>query len=207
MKAIEKIKECTKVQFISELHTEFANSVVLVKETATTNKKTGETKFSVSVLPVCEYSENDNNGKIIRNVLNTFVAQYKVDAELSDLYNIVYNDKKAHVTLSFATMLNTTAIYTVDNDGKVTTAVISDIPLNKTALKITENMNILTASNTEKKRVINAQTTLVINQAKYLRNINDVAKGKAMHVESVDAPEQQNITAFGILKSVQNIAK
>ena len=147
------------------------NTIVLAKQTTTTNAKTGETTTSVRFLEVCKVEKTDSL-TILQSLLRYCVAEFFVCNDLErDFADTNIKQRKL-----FNQFLNTTTIYRTDSAGRVSNALVSEVPFSQTALKVQPYHAIVTCEKKNQKATIYQHAKAILSQCRYLRLIIDKAE-------------------------------
>lgn len=147
------------------------NVILLAKQSTTTNAKTGEVTTNVRYIEVCKVEKTDAL-TIVQSLLKYCVAEYFVCNELEkDFADTNIKQRKL-----FNQFLSGDTIYRTNSEGKVANALVSEVPLSQTALKV-KNYHAITMCKKENlKAAIYQHAKAILSQCKYLRLIIDKAE-------------------------------
>lgn len=173
--AINVVKNVT----INEL-TCSPNVILLAKQSITTNAKTGEVSTSVRFVEVCNVEKTDAL-TIVQSLLKYCIAEYFVCNDLEkDFADTNIKQRKL-----FNQFLSGNTIYRTNSDGKVSNALVSEVPLSQTALKVKDYHTITTCKKENLKAAIYQHSKAILSQCKYLRLIID--KAETLEAETVQS--------------------
>lgn len=147
------------------------NVILLAKQSTTTNAKTGGVTTNVRYIEVCKVEKTDAL-TIVQSLLKYCVAEYFVCNELEkDFADTNIKQRKL-----FNQFLSGDTIYRTNSEGKVANALVSEVPLSQTALKV-KNYHAITMCKKENlKAAIYQHAKAILSQCKYLRLIIDKAE-------------------------------
>ena len=143
-----------------------ANVIILAKQTTTT--RNGEVSTSVRYIEVCKVGKTDSLA-IVQTLLKYCIAEHFV---CSDFEND-FADTKIQQAKIFNKFLTTNTIYRTNSEGKITNALISEVPFSQTALKIKGVHTIVTCEKNNLKAAIYNHAKAILSQCNYLRLIID----------------------------------
>lgn len=147
------------------------NVILLAKQSTTTNAKTGEVTTSVRFIEVCKVEKTDGLS-IVQSLLKYCIAEYFVCNELErDFAETNIKQRKI-----FNQFLSGNTIYRTNSEGKVSNALISEVPFSQTALKVKDYHTITTCKKDNLKAAIYQHSKAILSQCKYLRLIIDKAE-------------------------------
>lgn len=156
------------------------NVILLAKQSISTNAKTGEVTTNVRYIEVCNVEKTDGL-TIVQSLLKFCIAEYFVCNELEkDFADTNIKQRKL-----FNQFLSGNTIYRTNSEGKVSNALVSEVPLSQTALKVKDYHAITTCKKENLKAAIYQHAKAILSQCKYLRLIID-------KVETLDS--EQNAT-------------
>lgn len=156
------------------------NVIVLAKQSTTNNAKTGEVTTNVRFIEVCKVEKTDAL-TIIQSLLKFCIAEYFVCNDLEkDFADTNIKQKKL-----FNQFLSGNTIYRTNSEGKVSNALVSEVPFSQTALKVRDYHTITMCKKENLKAAIYQHSKAILSQCKYLRMIIDKA-------ETLDA--EQSVT-------------
>ena len=186
--AINVVKNVT----INEL-TCSPNVILLAKQSITTNVKTGEVTTSVRFIEVCTVEKTDSL-TIVQSLLKYCIAEYFVCNDLEkDFADTNIKQRKL-----FNQFLSGNTIYRTNSEGKVSNALISEVPLSQTALKVKDYHTITSCKRENLKAAIYQHSKAILSQCKYLRLIIDKAETletETVQSETVTTPKRKAPTA------------
>lgn len=162
------------------------NVILLAKQTTTNNAKTGEVTTNVRYIEVCKVEKTDAL-TIVQSLLKFCIAEYFVCNDLEkDFADTNIKQRKL-----FNQFLSGNTIYRTNSDGKVANALVSEVPLSQTALKVKDYHTITTCKKENLKAAIYQHSKAILSQCKYLRMIID----KAETLDGETAEKQPTQTA------------
>ena len=142
------------------------NVIVLANQTTTTNAKTAEVTTHVLYIEVCKVEKTDAL-TIVQNLLKFCIAEYFVCNELEkDFADTNIKQRKL-----FNQFLSGDTIYRTNSEGKISNALISEVPLSQTALKVKDYHTITMCEKANLKAAIYQHAKAILAQCKYLRMI------------------------------------
>lgn len=147
------------------------NVIVLAKQSTSTNVKTGEVTANVRYIEVCSIEKTEPLA-IVQNLLKYCVAEYFVCNELEK----DFADTKIKQRKLFNQFLSGNTIYRTNSEGKISNALVSEIPLSQTALKVRDYHTITTCKKENLKAAIYQHAKAILAQCKYLRLIINKAQ-------------------------------
>ena len=116
---------------------------------------------------------------IVQSLLRYCVAEFFVCNDLErDFADTNIKQRKL-----FNQFLNTTTIYRTDSAGRVSNALVSEVPFSQTALRVQKGHKIVTCEKENRKAAIYQHAKAILAQCKYLRLIVE----KAAQIESEPA--------------------
>ena len=147
------------------------NTVVLAKQTTSTNAKTGEVSTTVRYIEVCPIEKTDPLF-IVQSLLKYIVAEFFVCKDLeTDFAETNITQRKL-----FNQFLTGNTIYRTDSSGKIANALISEVPLNRTALRVQKTHAVVTCKPENRKAAIYQHAKAVRAQCAYISLIKDKAE-------------------------------
>ena len=159
------------------------NTVVLAKQTTSTNAKTGEVSTTVRYIEVCPIEKTDPLF-IVQSLLKYIVAEFFVCKDLeTDFAETNITQRKL-----FNQFLTGNTIYRTDSSGKIANALISEVPLNRTALRVQKTHAVVTCKPENRKAAIYQHAKAVRAQCAYISLIKDKA-------EAIDKDAEKGETA------------
>lgn len=175
-----------KDSMLSELKaTNYANSAAIVK---TNVSKTGAITHKIAFVSDLQFTQPI---KVIGHVLKAILAEYRVNQR-----NVKAYGKLGDLTtgIKFASLinplLNSTTLYRIDSDGKFKSVCTSDVPWNKTALKVNDKQLITYCNNAVLRSAIHNQAKAILAQSTYIRDVDaefyDICKVVGYDVEQPD---------------------
>lgn len=142
------------------------NVILLAKQSMTTNAKTGEVTTNVRFIEVCEVEKTESLA-IVQSLLKYCIAEYFVcNGFEKDFADTNIKQKKL-----FNQFLSGNTIYRTNSEGKVSNALVSEVPLNQTALKVKDYHTITMCKKENLKAAIYQHSKAILSQCKYLRTI------------------------------------
>ncbi len=156
------------------------NVIVLAKQSTSTNVKTGEVTANVRYIEVCSIEKTEPLA-IVQNLLKYCVAEYFVCNELEK----DFADTKIKQRKLFNQFLSGDTIYRTNSEGKISNALVSEIPLSQTALKVRDYHTITTCKKENLKAAIYQHAKAILAQCKYLRLIINKAQTLDAEPETV----------------------
>lgn len=162
------------------------NVILLAKQSTTTNAKTGETTTNVRYIEVCNVEKTDAL-TIVQSLLKFCIAEYFVCSDLEkDFADTNIKQRKL-----FNQFLSGNTIYRTNSEGKVSNALVSEVPFSQTALKVKDYHTITTCKKENLKAAIYQHSKAILSQCKYLRMIIDKAETlDATQSETTEKPTQ-----------------
>lgn len=146
------------------------NVILLAKQSTTINAKTGEVSTSVRYIEVCNVEKTDSL-TIVQSLLRFCIAEFFVCNELEkDFADTNIKQRKL-----FNQFLSGDTIYRTNSEGKVANALVSEVPLSQTALKVKDYHTIVGCKKENLKAAIYQHSKAILSQCKYLRLIIDKA--------------------------------
>lgn len=147
-----------------------ANSVYLIKTSERENKQ-GEVIKTVKTLEINHVDKTDSLTAVLA-LAKVALAEYRAATEIDTEYrrfdgtDIETGIKSFRLLRSY--LSNNLVIWKTDSNGKLSKAVISEIPLNKTALNINEKSGLLKVEKSNLKAAIYQLAKGIIAQTSYL---------------------------------------
>ena len=158
------------------------NTVVLAKQTTSTNAKTGEVSTTVRYIEVCPIEKTDPLF-IVQSVLKYIVAEFFVCKDLeTDFAETNITQRKL-----FNQFLTGNTIYRTNSEGKIANALISEVPLNRTALRVQKTHAVVTCKPENRKAAIYQHAKAVRAQCAYISLIKDKAEAIDKDAEKSEA--------------------
>lgn len=155
------------------------NTIVLAKQTTSVNAKTADVTTSVRYIEVCKVEKTDSL-TVIQSLLKYVIAEFFVCNELErDFAETNIKQRKL-----FNQFLSGNTIYRTNSEGKIASAVISEVPLGQTALRVKGYHAITSCKKENLKAAIYQHAKAIQSQTKYLRLIIDKA-------ETIDAEPEK----------------
>ena len=155
------------------------NVILLAKQSTTTNAKTGETTTNVRYIEVCKVEKTDAL-TIVQSLLKYCIAEYFVCKDLEkDFADTNIKQRKL-----FNQFLSGNTIYRTNSEGKVSNALVSEVPFSQTALKVKDYHTITMCKKENLKAAIYQHSKAILSQCEYLRMIVKKA-------ESLDATQSE----------------
>lgn len=146
------------------------NMVVLAKKTTSTNAKTGEVTTTIRYIEVCRIEKTDSL-HIVQNLLKYIVAEFFVCKDLeTDFAETNIKQRKL-----FNQFLTGDTIYRTDASGKIASALVSEVPLNRTALRVQKTHSVVICKPENRKAAIYQHAKAVRAQCVYISLIKDKA--------------------------------
>lgn len=156
------------------------NAIILAKQTTSTNPKTGDVTTSVRFIEVCKVEKTDGL-TIVQSLLKYCIAEFFVCSDLErDFAETNIKQRKI-----FNQFLSGNTIYRTNSEGRVANALISEVPLSQTALKVKGYHAITSCKKENLKAAIYQHAKAILAQCQYLRMIID--KVETMDKESEKA--------------------
>lgn len=139
-----------------------ANNIVLLKQTERTNKA-GEVNTTIKYVELANVP-NNNETKMLIQVLKVLLAEYKAVNDNKSTFEAA----NVKVNLQIRQLLsNNFVIWKTNNDGKLSKAIVSEIPLNKTALYLKDTHTLLQAKKENLKAALYNHAKAVLMQCSY----------------------------------------
>lgn len=176
-----------KNQTISEIACT-PNTIVLAKQTTSTNARTGDVTTSVRYIEVCPVEKTEPQF-IVKSLLKYLLAEFFVCNDLQKTFaetNIVQRKL-------FNQFLGEKFIYRTNAEGKITSALESEIPLRQTGLNVKVGHNIVVCKPENRKAAIHQHTKAVLSQFTYRSLITK--KVEALDKEEAAAEKAETTTA------------
>ena len=142
------------------------NVILLAKQSITTNAKTGEVTTNVRFIEVCEVEKTESLA-IVQSLLKYCIAEYFV----CNGFEKDFEDTNIKQKKLFNQFLSGNTIYRTNSEGKVSNALVSEVPLNQTALKVKDYHTITMCKKENLKAAIYQHAKAILSQCKYLRTI------------------------------------
>lgn len=147
------------------------NVILLAKQSTTNNAKTGEVTTNVRYIEVCKVEKTDAL-TIVQSLLKFCIAEYFVCNDLEkDFADTNIKQRKL-----FNQFLSGNTIYRTNSEGKVSNALVSEVPFSQTALKVKDYHTITLCKKENLKAAIYQHSKAILSQCKYLRMIIDKAE-------------------------------
>lgn len=147
------------------------NVILLAKQSTTNNAKTGEVTTNVRFIEVCKVEKTDALA-IVQSLLKYCIAEYFVCNDLEkDFADTNIKQKKL-----FNQFLSGNTIYRTNSEGKVSNALVSEVPFSQTALKVKDYHTITLCKKENLKAAIYQHSKAILAQCKYLRTIIEKAE-------------------------------
>lgn len=147
------------------------NVILLAKQSTTNNVKTGEVTTNVRFIEVCKVEKTDAL-TIVQSLLKFCIAEYFVCNDLEkDFADTNIKQKKL-----FNQFLSGNTIYRTNSEGKISNALVSEVPFSQTALKVKDYHTITMCKKENLKAAIYQHSKAILSQCKYLRMIIDKAE-------------------------------
>ena len=181
------------------------NVILLAKQSISTNAKTGEVTTSVRYIEVCKVEKTDGL-TVVQNLLKYCIAEYFV---CNDLQND-FADTNIKQRKIFNQFLSGNTIYRTNSEGKVSNALVSEVPLSQTALKVKDYHTITTCKKENLKAAIYQHAKAILAQCKYLRLIIDKAEtleSDTVQTETETAKPKRKTTPAPAFDTTQPIAQ
>ena len=140
------------------------NTIVLAKQTI--SERNGEITTSVRYIEVCQTEKTDSL-TIIKSLLKYCIAEYFVCSE----FETNFADTNIKQRKLFNQFLNTNKIYRTNAEGKIASAIESEIMLNQTALKVTNKHTITNCKKENLKAAIHQHAKAIVAQSKHISMI------------------------------------
>lgn len=163
------------------------NVIVLAKQSTSTNAKTGEVTANVRYIEVCNIEKTEPLA-IVQNLLKYCIAEYFVCNELEK----DFADTKIKQRKLFNQFLSGNTIYRTNSEGKISNALVSEVPLSQTALKVRDYHTITTCKKENLKAAIYQHAKAILAQCKYLRLI--INKAQTLDAEPETVAETKTAT-------------
>ena len=162
------------------------NVILLAKQTTSTNAKTGEVTTNVRYIEVCKVEKTDGLA-VVQNLLRYCIAEFFVCNELErDFAETNIKQRKI-----FNQFLSGNTIYRTNSEGKVSNALVSEVPLSQTALRVKDYHTIASCKKENLKAAIYQHAKAILSQCRYLRLIIDRAEtieGETAELKRETAP-------------------
>lgn len=158
------------------------NVILLAKQRTTTSPK-GEVTTTVRYIEVCGVEKTDKLA-IVQNLLKFCVAEFYVCNDLErDFAGTNIKQQKL-----FNQFLSGDTIYRTDSTGKVSDALISEVPLRRTALNVKDYHTITTCKPENRKAAIYQHAKAILAQCAYRSMIID--KAATIDSEQAETPTE-----------------
>lgn len=154
-----------------------ANQIVLIKETTRVNSKTGEVNKYYKYAQIADAKSTDNI-KIMMSVLKVMLAEYKSNrANLQD-----FEEAGETITDKYKSLLsNNCVVWKTDTEGKLSKAIVSEIPFSQTALKLKDKHTLINCKAENLKAALYTHSKVILAQCCYFSLIaSEVAKIDAL---------------------------
>lgn len=160
------------------------NVILLAKQSTTTNAKTGETTTNVRYIEVCKVEKTDAL-TIVQSLLKYCIAEHFVCKDLEkDFADTNIKQRKL-----FNQFLSGNTIYRTNSEGKVSNALVSEVPFSQTALKVKDYHTITMCKKENLKAAIYQHSKAILSQCEYLRMI--VKKAETLDATQSETTEKQ----------------
>ncbi|MFR9543029.1 MAG: hypothetical protein SNJ29_13705 [Rikenellaceae bacterium] len=151
------------------------NTIVLAKRTV--SERNGEITTSVRYIEVCNVDKTDAL-TIVKSLLKYCVAEFLVCKE----FEAEFADTNIKQRKLFNQFLSTNKIYRTNSEGKIVSAIESEVPLNQTALKVNNNHTIANCKKENLKAAIHQHAKAIVAQSKHISTIT--AKAETLETEA-----------------------
>ncbi len=156
------------------------NTVVLAKQTTT--ERNGEVTTTVRYIEVCSIDKTDSL-TIVKSLLKYCIAEFFVCKE----FETEFADTNIKQRKLFNQFLSTNKIYRTNSEGKIASAIESEVALNQTALKVNNNHTIANCKRENLKAAIHQHAKAIVAQSKHISTI--VAKVETLEtLETATTP-------------------
>jgi hypothetical protein len=147
-----------------------ANSLVLLKirERVTSD---GSIDVTTNFIEVCDLKDTKDL-TIVQSLLKYCLAEFKVSKGFENDFKET-NIKQRRILQPF---LNTKVIFRTDSDGKISRALLSEVPFTKTALNIQQGHRIVTCEPKFLRAAIFSHSQAILAQCSYLSLIDKEAQ-------------------------------
>lgn len=162
------------------------NVILLAKQSTTTNTKTGAVTTNVRFIEVCNVEKTDSL-TIVQSLLKYCIAEYFVCNELEN----DFADTNIKQRKLFNQFLSSNTIYRTNSDGRVSNALISEVPFSQTALKVKDYHTITSCKKENIKAAIFQHSKAILSQCKYLRLIIDKVETLENEQTETTAPTEK----------------
>lgn len=140
------------------------NTIVLAKQTI--SERNGEITTSVRYLEVCNTEKSDGL-TVVKSLLKYCVAEYFVCSE----FETEFSDTNIKQRKIFNQFLATNTIYRTNSEGVIVDALVSEVPLSQTALKVTNKHTITNCKKENLKSAIHQHAKAILAQCKHVSMI------------------------------------
>ena len=151
------------------------NTVVLAKQTTT--ERNGEVTTSVRYIEVCSIDKTDSL-TIVKSLLKYCIAEFFVCKE----FETEFADTNIKQRKLFNQFLSTNKIYRTNSEGKIASAIESEVALNQTALKVNNNHTIANCKRENLRAAIHQHAKAIVAQSKHISTIT--AKAETLEAEA-----------------------
>ena len=145
------------------------NTVILAKQT--TSERNGEVTTSVRYIEVCNVEKTDSL-TIVKSLLKFCIAEFFVCKE----FETEFADTNIKQRKLFNQFLTTNKIYRSNSEGKIASAIESEVPLSQTALKVTNRHAVATCKQENLKAAIHKHAKAIVAQSKHISTITAKAE-------------------------------
>lgn len=159
------------------------NVILLAKQSITTNAKTGEVTTTVRYIEVCGVEKTDGLA-VVQSLVRFCVAEFLVCNELQR----DFSDTNIKQRRLFNQFLSGDTIYRTNSEGKVSNALISEIPFKQTGLNVKDYHTIATCKPENRKAAIYQHAKAILAQCQYLGMI--INKAEMLDKEQAEKPEK-----------------
>jgi len=154
------------------------NTILLAKQT--NSDRNGETNTSIRYIEICKVEKTDGL-TLVKTLLKYCIAEFSVCKDLeTDFADTNIKQRKL-----FNQFLTTNKIYRTNAEGKIVSAVESEVPFNQTALKVKDTHTILTCKRENLNACIHQHAKAILAQSKYYSLI--IAKVETLDKEAETA--------------------
>lgn len=177
------------------------NTVVLAKQTVSTNARTGDITTTIRYIEVCPIEKTEPQF-IVKSVLKFLLAEFFVCNELQRTFAATNITQRK----LFNQFLGERFIYRTNSEGKITAALESEIPLRQTGLNVKVGHNIVVCKPENRKAAIHQHTQAVMAQFTYRSLIVKKAEAIDKEAEKAEAEKAAKAEKAASTKSARRTA-
>ena len=136
------------------------NTILLAKQTI--SERNSEINTSIRYIEICQVEKTDGL-TLVKTLLKYCIAEFTVCKELEN----DFADTNIKQRKLFNQFLTTNKIYRTNAEGKIVSALESEIPFNQTALKVKDTHTIVNCKRENLNACIHQHANAILAQSKY----------------------------------------